>query len=44
MMSDLLRRQGEAVNEKRIRRLMRLMGLMAIYPIPFRVGGKDISP
>jgi putative transposase len=34
MMSELLRREGEAVNEKRIRRLMRLMGLTAIYPKP----------
>ena len=29
-----LRRQGEGVNPKRIRRLMRLMGLEAIYPKP----------
>jgi putative transposase len=34
MMSEWLRRAGEAVNEKRIRRLMRLMGLTAIYPKP----------
>ncbi len=34
MMSDLLRRAGQAVNEKRVRRLMRLMGLVAIYPEP----------
>jgi len=34
MMSALLRRAGEAVNEKRVRRLMRLMGLVAIYPKP----------
>lgn len=34
MMSELLRRAGEAVNEKRVRRLMRRMGLMAIYPKP----------
>jgi putative transposase len=32
MMSEWLRRAGEAVNEKRIRRLMRLMGLTAIIP------------
>ncbi len=43
MMSDLLRRQGRQLM-KTHQRLMRLMGLMAIYPIPFRVGGKDISP
>lgn len=29
-----LSRQGEQVNRKRIRRLMRLMGLEAIYPKP----------
>jgi putative transposase len=29
-----LRRQGHAVNPKRVRRLMRLMGLQAIYPKP----------
>lgn len=34
MMNELLRRQGEVVNEKRIRRLMQLMGLVAIYPKP----------
>jgi putative transposase len=34
MMNELLRRQGEMVNEKRVRRLMRLMGLTAIYPKP----------
>ncbi len=34
MMSALLGRAGEAVNEKRVRRLMRLMGLTAIYPKP----------
>jgi len=31
-MTACLRRQGEAVNPKRVRRLMRLMGLEAIYP------------
>lgn len=31
-MTEWLRRQGFAVNPKRIRRLMRLMGLEAIYP------------
>lgn len=34
MMSDLLRRDGETVNEKRVRRLIRWMGLVAIYPKP----------
>ncbi len=34
MMNELLRRQGEMVNEKRVRRLGRLMGLVAIYPKP----------
>ncbi len=30
-MVSVLRREGEAVNRKRVRRLMRLMGLEAIY-------------
>jgi len=33
-MRDWLRNQGYWVNEKRVRRLMRLMGLYAIYPKP----------
>lgn len=33
-MTAWLRRQGEEVNHKRVRRLMRLMGLEAIYPKP----------
>jgi putative transposase len=33
-MSAWLRRQGEAVNPKRVARLMRLMGIHAIYPKP----------
>ncbi len=33
-MAAWLQRQGEAVNRKRVRRLMRLMGLEAIYPKP----------
>lgn len=33
-MTQWLRQQGEAVNPKRIRRLMRQMGLEAIYPKP----------
>jgi len=33
-MRDWLRNQGHRVNEKRVRRLMRLMGLYAIYPKP----------
>jgi putative transposase len=33
--------QGEAVNRKRVQRLMRRMGLEAIYPKPrLRVGGR----
>lgn len=31
-MADLFKDQGIGVNHKRVRRLMRLMGLMAIYP------------
>jgi putative transposase len=34
MMTEWLRSQGHEVNAKRIRRLMRLMGLAAIYPKP----------
>ena len=33
-MTAVLRRQGHSVNPKRIRRLLRLMGLEAIYPKP----------
>jgi putative transposase len=33
-MTAWLKRQGEAVNHKRIRRLMRVMGLEAVYPKP----------
>lgn len=33
-MTAWLKRQGEAVNHKRVRRLMRLMGLEAVYPKP----------
>ena len=33
-MSRWLRRQGYCVGRKRVRRLMRLMGIMAIYPKP----------
>lgn len=33
-MTAWLRRQGHFVNQKRVRRLMRLMGLEAIYPKP----------
>jgi len=31
--------RGYGVNEKRVRRLMRLMGIMAIYPVPHLSGG-----
>lgn len=34
-MTAWLRRQGHRVNPKRVRRLMRLMGLTAIYPKPW---------
>jgi putative transposase len=33
-MTAHLRRQGHQVNGKRVRRLMRLMGLQAIFPMP----------
>jgi len=33
-MTDALRKQGYAVNPKRVRRLLRQMGLEAIYPKP----------
>jgi putative transposase len=33
-MTAMLRRDGHAVNDKRVRRLMRVMGLEAIYPRP----------
>jgi putative transposase len=33
-MTEYLRRKGHEVNGKRVRRLMRLMGLEAIYPKP----------
>jgi putative transposase len=33
-MTEVLRNQGEKVNPKRVRRLLRSMGLEAIYPKP----------
>jgi putative transposase len=33
-MTEVLRAQGEEVNPKRVRRLLRVMGLEAIYPKP----------
>src|SRR6266852_622034 len=33
-MTEWLQRQGELVNEKRVRRLLRTMGVMALYPGP----------
>jgi putative transposase len=33
-MTAILRREGHAVNDKRVRRLMRVMGLEVIYPKP----------
>ena len=41
-MTAWLQRNGQGVNRKRVRRLMRLMGLMAIYPKPrLSVAGPD---
>ena len=34
-MTEWLKRQGYVVNRKRVRRLMRLMGLEAVYPKPW---------
>lgn len=34
-MTAWLKRQGYAVNDKRVRRLMRLLGIEAIYPKPW---------
>jgi putative transposase len=40
-MTEWLTRQGEEVNRKRVQRLMRIMGLEAIYPKPkLSVGGR----
>jgi putative transposase len=41
-MEAQLRREGYAVNGKRVRRLLRLMGLMAIYPKP-KTSVSDVS-
>ena len=41
-MTESLRRQGYRVNHKRVERLMRKMGIMAIYPRP-RTSIKDDS-
>jgi putative transposase len=41
-MTEWLRREGQAVNEKRVRRLLREMGLEAVYPKPrLSVPGKE---
>lgn len=41
-MRAVLKREGYHVNRKRIQRLMRLMGIQAIYPKPrLSIGGKD---
>ena len=41
-MRAVLNREGYHVNRKRIQRLMRLMGIQAIYPKPrLSIGGKD---
>lgn len=34
LMTAVLRRQGLTINPKRVRRLLRLLGLMAVYPKP----------
>ena len=42
-----LRREGHAINRKRVRRLMRLMGLEAVYPKPrlsFGGAGHQVYP
>lgn len=33
-MTEVLRRQGQTINPKRVRRLLRQMGLVAVYPKP----------
>ena len=33
-MTEVLRRQGQRINPKRVRRLLRQMGLLAVYPKP----------
>lgn len=33
-MTELLRREGQTINPKRVRRLLREMGLLAVYPKP----------
>ena len=33
-MTEMLRRQGQTINPKRVRRLLRPMGLLAVYPKP----------
>ena len=46
-MAAWLKRQGQAVNRKRVQRLMRLMGLEAIYPKPrlsAAAGGPRVYP
>jgi putative transposase len=46
-MTAVLQRQGQVVNRKRVQRLMRLMGLEAIYPKPRTTmpgGGHKIYP
>lgn len=40
-MTEWMRGQGYGVNEKRVRRLMRLMDIMAIYPKPRLSGGSS---
>ena len=33
-MTEVLRRQAQAINPRRVRRLLREMGLLAVYPKP----------
>lgn len=46
-MTEVLRQGGHQVNEKRVRRLLRLMGLEAVYPKPSlsaRAAGHEVYP
>jgi putative transposase len=42
-MTEWLTQQGEPVNRKRVQRLMRLIGLEAIYPKPRLSAGAGIG-
>lgn len=43
-MTEALKQQGHKVNHKRVHRLMRLMGIEAIYPKPRLSKGKPAAP